>query len=187
MLGAYHETAAVDGPERPPQSRAEAGVLGSGEQLGPEQPVDVQALPDFIAAMQAARWDLAIQLHGSGQLTNPLMALFGARQVAGFHAEGGFMPDARLFCRWPEQGHEVQRLLTLCRHLGLPVDDGALEFPLRPGDDAALRAAWPSWDDSAPYACVHAGAQLASRRWPVARFASVGIGAGSSGRRFIAR
>jgi ADP-heptose:LPS heptosyltransferase len=120
----------------------------------PEQPVDVPALPDFIAAMQAARWDLAIQLHGSGQLTNPLVAAFGARQVAGFHAEGGFVPDARLFCHWPERGHEVQRLLALCRHLGLPVDDGALEFPLRPGDDAALRAAWPGWDDSAPYACV---------------------------------
>jgi ADP-heptose:LPS heptosyltransferase len=139
----------------------------------PEQPVDVPALPDFIAAMQAARWDLAIQLHGSGQLTNPLVAAFGARQVAGFHAEGGFVPDARLFCHWPERGHEVQRLLALCRHLGLSVDDGALEFPLRPGDDAALRAAWPGWDDSAPYACVHAGAQLASRRWPVARFAAV--------------
>jgi len=139
----------------------------------PEQPVDVRALPDFIAAMQAAQWDLVIQLHGSGQLTNPLVALFGARQVAGFHAEGGFVPDARLFCRWPERGHETQRLLSLCSHLGLPVDDGALEFPLRPEDDAPLRSAWPGWSDSASYACVHAGAQLASRRWPLARFAAV--------------
>lgn len=138
----------------------------------PEHPVDVAALPDFLSAMQAARWDLAVQLHGSGQLTNPLVALFGARRVAGFHAEGGFVPDAPLSCPWPTQGHEVQRLLALPRHLGLAVDDGALEFPLRPADDAALRAAWPAWDDAGPYACVHAGAQLASRRWPVERFAA---------------
>lgn len=139
----------------------------------PEQPVDLAALPDFLAAMQAARWDLAVQLQGSGQLTNPLVALFGARQVAGFHAEGGFVTDARLSCPWPTQGHEVQRLLALPRHLGLAVDDGALAFPLRPADDAALRAAWPGWDDAGPYACVHAGAQLPSRRWPVERFAAV--------------
>lgn len=139
----------------------------------PEQPADLRAWPDFLAAMQAARWDLAIQLHGGGQLTNPLLALFGARRMAGFHAEGGWVPDARGFCPWPTQGHETQRLLALCRHLGLPVDDGALEFPLYPGDAAALQAAWPAWRDGRPYACVHAGAQLASRRWPLARFAAV--------------
>ncbi|KQW43255.1 MULTISPECIES: glycosyltransferase family 9 protein [unclassified Roseateles] len=139
----------------------------------PEQPLDVRAWPDFLAAMQAAHWDLAIQLHGSGQLTNPLVALLGARHVAGFHAEGAHVPDARLFCRWPEGGHEVQRLLGLCRHLGLAVDDGTLEFPLRSGDDAMLRLAWHGWEGGSPYACVHAGAQLASRRWPVARFAAV--------------
>jgi len=139
----------------------------------PEQAVDLQAWPGFLAAMQAARWDLAVQLHGSGQLTNPLLALFGARRMAGFHAPGGWVPDARGFCAWPTQGHESQRLLALCRHLGLAVDDGALEFPLRPGDEAALDAVWPGWRDGHPYACVHAGAQLASRRWPLARFVAV--------------
>lgn len=139
----------------------------------PEQPVDVHALPDFISRMQAAQWDLAVQLHGSGQLTNPLISLFAARHTAGLRAEGGFAPEPALFCTWPDQGSEVQRLLAWCRHLDLPTDDGRLEFPLQPGDDEALRLAWPAWGHGPPYACLHAGAQLASRRWPVERFAGV--------------
>jgi ADP-heptose:LPS heptosyltransferase len=141
----------------------------------PEQPVDVGALPGFLAAMQSRGWDLAIQLHGGGQVTNPLLALLGARWNAGFQAPGAFVPaaDAARFCPWPERGHEVERLLALCRHLGLPVDDEALEFPLRAEDDEALREAWPGWDASPAYACVHAGAQLPSRRWPLDRFAAL--------------
>ncbi|RZJ10479.1 MAG: glycosyltransferase family 9 protein [Rubrivivax sp.] len=139
----------------------------------PERAVDTEALPGFLAAMQARQFDLAVQLHGSGQITNSLIAAFGARQVAGFHAEGGFVPDERLFRPWPRQGHEVQRLLALPRHLGLTLDGEHLEFPLRPEDDEALAAVWPRWPSSGPYACVHAGAQLPSRRWPTSRFAAV--------------
>jgi len=141
----------------------------------PEHPVDVRALPGFLRAMQDCRWDLAIQLHGSGQLTNPLVQLLGARATAGFYGPGALLPpaDAARYCPWPEQGHETQRLLALCRHLGLPFEGDDLEFPLRLEDDAALRTAWPGWEGCAGYACVHAGAQLPSRRWPVARFAAV--------------
>lgn len=141
----------------------------------PERPVDVGELPAFLAAQQARGWDLALQLHGGGQVTNPLAALLGARHLAGFHAPGAWVPpaDAARFCPWPEQGREAQRLLALCRHLGLPLDGEHLEFPLRPEDDAELWRAWPGWDDEPAYACVHVGAQLPSRRWPVARFAAL--------------
>jgi ADP-heptose:LPS heptosyltransferase len=130
-----------------------------------------------LAAMQAADWDLAIQLHGSGQLSNPLVAMFGARFSAGFHAPGAWVPpaDASLYCPWPEEGYEAHRLLALCDHLGLPHDGEALEFPLRPEDDAALDRVWPGWRRGG-YACLHAGSQLPSRRWPVARFAAVAEG-----------
>ncbi|MCE4553133.1 glycosyltransferase family 9 protein [Roseateles cellulosilyticus] len=138
----------------------------------PERPVDLAAIPAFLAEMQSRRFDVAVQLHGSGQIVNPLVSLFGARHMAGFHPPDA-PPPGPLFCAWPVHGHEVQRLLALCRHLGLATDDGALEFPLRPEDVTALRAAWPAWGDRGPYACVHAGAQLPSRRWPVARFAAV--------------
>jgi ADP-heptose:LPS heptosyltransferase len=139
----------------------------------PERDVDSAALPAFRAAMRASRWDLAVQLHGSGQIVNPLLLQLGARLNAGFHPPGGPVPEGGLFCPWPEQGHEVQRLLTLCRHLGLPADDASLAFPLGADDDIALREAWPAVRDARPYACLHAGAQLPSRRWPVTRFAAV--------------
>lgn len=149
----------------------------------PEQPPDLRALPGFLAGMQARGWDLAIQLHGGGQLTNPLVALLGAKHCAGFAAANAMVPaaDAERFCPWPEQGHETQRLLALCRHLRLPVDDAALEFPLRAEDAGALRRAWPGWDDCDGYACIHAGAQLPSRRWPVGRFAAVAQGLHDAG------
>lgn len=144
----------------------------------PEGGHDVAALPGFLADMQARGWDLAIQLHGSGELTNPLLALLGARHMAGFHGERAWVPpkDAANFRPWPLLGHEAQRLLSLCRGLGLPSEDDLLEFPVRPEDEAALRVQWPERDHVGPYACLHVGAQLPSRRWPLRRFAAVAQG-----------
>lgn len=153
----------------------------------PEQSVDVRGLPPALALLQSMDWDLAIQLHGSGQVTNPFLAMAGARQMAGFQGPGAWVPaaDADRFAPWPTLGHETERLLSLCHHLGLPVDDGHLEFPLRPEDDEAVRQAWPGWDDCASYACVHVGAQLPSRRWPLRRFAAVAQALHDDGHRVV--
>ncbi len=59
----------------------------------PEQPADSATLPDFLAAMRARRADLAIQMHGDGTITNPLVAEFGTRFNTGFGAPGS--GDAR--------------------------------------------------------------------------------------------
>lgn len=141
----------------------------------PEHPLDVRLLPAFLSAMQSAEWDLAIQLHGSGRVTNPLVAMLGARFTAGFHDDVALVPagDEARYCAWPLQGRETQRLLAVCSHLGLPAGDDTLEFPLQAADEDALRQAWPGWKTT-PYACLHAGAQLPSRRWPADRFAAVG-------------
>ncbi|TXD71087.1 glycosyltransferase family 9 protein, partial [Mitsuaria sp. TWR114] len=85
----------------------------------PEREPDVRALPAFLAAMHASDWDLAIQLHGSGERTNPFLALLGARWHAGFRSDATWVPpaDEARFAPWPLLGHETQRLLSLCRHL----------------------------------------------------------------------
>lgn len=136
---------------------------------------DVRALPDFLAQVQARRFDLAIQLHGGGAIVNPLLASFGARQSAGFITPDTWVPpdDADLYCPWPESGHEIERLLALTDHLGAPRCGTHLEFPLDDDDRQALNALWPDAGSGRPYACVHAGAQLPSRRWDPRRFAAV--------------
>jgi len=40
----------------------------------PEREPDVAALPDFLRESHASRYDLAIQLHGRGDLTNSVVA-----------------------------------------------------------------------------------------------------------------
>ncbi|MGC4080000.1 MAG: glycosyltransferase family 9 protein [Rubrivivax sp.] len=138
-------------PERPPSTRA--------EQLA------------FVAAMRARRWHLALQLHGSGAVVNPLLAAFGARFNAGFAAPGAPRPgaDRRRFVPWPERGTEVERLLALTDALGLPRQGEHLDFPLQASDRAHAAALL----GDGRWAIVHAGAQLPSRRWAPERFAAV--------------
>ncbi len=141
----------------------------------PEVACDPRALPDFLAQVQAQRFDLALQLHGSGGIVNPLVASFGARQTAGFFNEHAWRPteDAALYAPWPEQGHEIHRLLGLTDHLGLPRRGTQLDFPVLEADRDALAEIWPGAREGRRYVCVHAGAQLPSRRWPLERFAEV--------------
>ena len=140
----------------------------------PDAQCDVRALPDFLAQVQARRFDLAVQLHGNDPIVNPLVASFGARQSAGFTTSDTWVPtdDAELYCAWPEHGHEVERLLALTDHLGVARQGTHFEFPLEDDDRRALHALWPD-AGSRPYVCVHAGSQLPSRRWDPRRFAEV--------------
>jgi ADP-heptose:LPS heptosyltransferase len=70
---------------------------------------------------------------------------------------------------WNPHEHEVLRYLRLLSTLGIAADGEHLAFPLRDDDEQHLRQAWPGRDEVASYVCLHAGAQLPSRRWPVAR------------------
>jgi ADP-heptose:LPS heptosyltransferase len=132
--------------------------------------------------MNDARFDLALQMHGSGRIVNPLVAAFGARRTACFQEPGEWAPDPPLAVRWPEQGHEIERMLALTDHLGIARRGMHLEFPVAPEDLA--------WCDGllgrGMYACVHPGAQLPSRRWPVERFAAVADALARRGLRVVA-
>jgi ADP-heptose:LPS heptosyltransferase len=140
----------------------------------PEQSCDLAAVPDFLARMQAERFDLVIQMHGSGAIVNPLVALFGARRTAGYVTAERFAPDPELFAPYPAGQHEVRINLGLIEFLGAPARGEQLEFPLSPADEVALRALPEAVALQARrYACIHPGARLPSRRWPPARFAAV--------------
>lgn len=141
----------------------------------PEREPDIARIPAFLREMQAERFDLAIQLHGSGALVNPLVVLMGARRSAGFYLPGDYCPDAELFCPWPSRGREVRRLLRLMEFLGLPAQDERLDFPLRAEDFLALEALEGAETlQPGEYVCLHPGASVAERRWPVEWFAAAG-------------
>ncbi|HEU4323519.1 MAG TPA: glycosyltransferase family 9 protein [Roseiflexaceae bacterium] len=136
-------------------------------------PPHVELLPAFLAEAQARRFDLALQLHGSGVTSNPFTVLLGARHCAGCFLPGQYCPDPARFLPLPEDDHEIRRALAVLEHLGVPLQGEQLEFPLGPGDRASL-AALPEAGALAPgtYVCVHPGASTPLRRWSPAGFAA---------------
>jgi len=152
----------------------------------PEGAGDVRALPAFLAEIQDRRFDLALQMHGSGVVSNPFTALLGARCVAGFRLRALRCPEPGLFAPYPGDAHEVQRQLALVRFLGIADDGPQLEFPLAPDDRRDL-AALPEAELLAEreYACLAPGASAPTRRWPAARFAAVGDALAAGGLRVV--
>jgi ADP-heptose:LPS heptosyltransferase len=152
----------------------DAFVAFPGHALLPERDVDERAWPGFMAGMRATRFDLALQMHGSGSVSNDIVQAFDAREVAGFHPPGEPAPDGGRFCRWPETGSEVERCLALTDFLGLARHGTALEFPLTSAEIAyAVTLCEHHGLVAGRYVCIHPGARLASRRWPAERYAAL--------------
>jgi ADP-heptose:LPS heptosyltransferase len=150
----------------------------------PEREPLHDAIPGFLREVRDRRADLALQLHGSGRITNPLVARFGARSRAGFCESSSSMPADGTFIPWPSVGYEAQRLLTLVRALGIETRGDWLEFPVREDDEAELRALARAggWTlEPFGYVCIHAGARKAAKRWAPERFAAVGDALAESG------
>jgi ADP-heptose:LPS heptosyltransferase len=137
----------------------------------PEQPCDAGAARAFAERMRTRKFDLAIQLHGSGGVTNAVVGEFGAREMAGFFAPGTRSPGL-WFLPW-QQRHEIHQLLALTEHLGMPSCGDALEFPLSAADHQAWSELRQRHGIRDPVAVIHPGSQLPSRRWLPERFASV--------------
>lgn len=137
----------------------------------PEQAPRFELLPGFLADVRARAFDLVAQMHGSGQLSNAVVADFGARQVIGYTAAAS---EAQGFLPWRDTQREALRWLDLLEACGVPPRGAALEFPLTDADHAELAALSARTGlDPARTVCVHPGARLPSRRWRLARFAAV--------------
>lgn len=141
----------------------------------PEREAEPSALIDFLMQARRRRFHLALQLHGSGRMSNYIVSLMSGGRCAGFHPADRLWTPGERFLPWPERGHEVQRCLALMRHLGLPSQGEQMEFPLSAEErrDWARRAAALRLKPR-QYVCLHPGARLPSRRWPAARFIEVG-------------
>jgi ADP-heptose:LPS heptosyltransferase len=125
----------------------------------------------FLAEARARSFDVAIQLHGDGRVTNELIGRLGSRCTAGLARPGAPRPDSERFPDVPVTASEVERTLLPLRALGVYEQGRHLELPeSRSEREAAVGVT----AGVGRYAVVHAGATLASRRWDPDGFAVVG-------------
>ncbi len=139
----------------------------------PEQPAERLAFPDFLKQVQEQHFDLALQMQGSGVISNPLTDLFAAKYTAGFYTKDNYCPDKDLFIEYPGDIHEIYRHLQLMEHLGVNEHTTELEFPVTEKDEEDFeKAALPVIANE--YVILHPGARGVNRQWEPENFAVIG-------------
>jgi ADP-heptose:LPS heptosyltransferase len=143
-----------------------------GHPAFPERDFDAHAVPAFFEEMISRRFDLAIQMHGSGSIINTLMVMLGARETAGFYLPGSYCPEPERYAIYPGHEPEIWRHLTLMAYLGIPLQGDHLEFPIYTEDRDAFASLKHTAGIDNRYICVHPGASSCDKCWPVERFAA---------------
>jgi ADP-heptose:LPS heptosyltransferase len=115
-------------------------------------------------------FDLAIQMHGAGNVSNGFVASLGAAHSLG-HGDPG---DDRLTLirQWQELEREPLRWLHLLELLHVPAAGRHLEFPITQ-DEQRHAERLMGGVDGRPVVGVHVGASIPERRWPPDAFATV--------------
>lgn len=128
----------------------------------------------ILQKIQQEQFDLLIQLHGDGRITNPIAAHFGAKKLAGSFIHGNCCPDKKTFVVYNDKISEVQRNLAVLANLEIPPLRDNLDFPITQEDKNELQQL-PifSFLQFAPFVCIHPGARDPRRRWNPNYFALV--------------
>jgi ADP-heptose:LPS heptosyltransferase len=117
------------------------------------------------------RFDLAIQMHGSGEVSNGFVAVLEVTHSVGFGLPG----ERRLMTvlSWVASEPEPLRWLRLAAAVGATPAGLHLEFPVTAGE-LARATALIGPPDGRPVIGLHTGASDPSRRWPAESFARLG-------------
>lgn len=138
-----------------------------------ESPFSRERTRAFMSDQQAYGYDIAIQMHGNGRVSNQFVLDLGARVSVGFYA-GERPKGLTLAAKYPTHGAEIRRNLLLAKLLGCPNQSTRLEFPLTEDDEAEADLLLASRQGArGPLVVVHPGARSPARRWPAERFAAV--------------
>lgn len=152
-----------------------------------EKAPNTRALPAFLSEIQSREFDLAMQMHGDGSITNIFTLLLGAQRTLGFYLPPDGDRFAGDFAPYPEELHEIYRNLALvevaksqgqvskfAREQG-PEWDESIDFPLTSEDEEAYaQLAKDHGLRTREYACLHAGGSDPTHRWSPESFAAVG-------------
>jgi D-beta-D-heptose 7-phosphate kinase/D-beta-D-heptose 1-phosphate adenosyltransferase len=106
--------------------------------------------------------DIAVDLHGRGPGSQPLLLAMRPRRLIAFaHPD---IPETAGFPQWRPGEHEAHRWCRMLSESGIPADPRKLDINVPPGPVAP----------SVPGATlIHPGAASNARRWPPERFAAV--------------
>ncbi|MGY1716125.1 glycosyltransferase family 9 protein [Geodermatophilus sp. SYSU D01106] len=139
------------------------------------------AVRRFLAEQRAEGYDLAVQLHGGGANSNPLVAALGARVTAGARDTGA--PPLDRWLPYAHDQHEVLRCLDVVGLVGAAPVTLEPRLAPTPGDAAAAAAVLPA--GPAPLVALHPGAQDPRRRWPPGCFAALADALADAGARVV--
>ncbi|GAA2706974.1 glycosyltransferase family 9 protein [Micromonospora olivasterospora] len=136
---------------------------------GPDPGEPETPMAAFLAAAREERFDLALQVHGGGGNSNPVVAGLGARVTAGLRAEDA--PPLDRWIRYVYYQHEVLRYLEVAALVGAPATTIVPTLAVTEADRA--EAARVLGEPTRPRVALHPGATDTRRRWPAERFAEV--------------
>jgi ADP-heptose:LPS heptosyltransferase len=149
-----------------------------------EVEVDQPRVRAFLRAQRAWRYDLVVQLHGSGRASTPFALALRGRMTAGYY-EREWQAGLTYGAPYPDAGPEVLRNLGIARLLGCADLSPRLEFPLTQPDRDEADELLRGLDGRGPLVGLHTGARAPSRRWPASRFAQVADALASQGARIV--
>jgi len=136
---------------------------------------------ELTAAARAEGFDLALQLHGGGRNSNPVVLALGARVTAGLRT-----PDAPPLDRWLHYDYyqpEVVRYLEVAELVGAQPVTSDPRLPVTGRDLTEARTVVGS--PRRPRVAIHPGATDMRRRWPAGRFAAVGDALADAGAELV--
>jgi len=120
---------------------------------------------------QWPRFDLVMQMHGSGEVSNGFVAALEATHSVGFGPPGERRLTTAL--TWVDSDREPLRWLRLAETVGAAAAGLHFEFPVTPAERARVAELIGSPDER-PVIGLHVGASDPSRRWPADSFARLG-------------
>lgn len=152
-----------------PFDRVIVPPVSSGVRLEPEEQENDEQLRIFFEQMQKEKFDIAIQLHGGGQNSNPFIFRMKPALSIGLATPTAPKPD-----RWIPYiyyHHEIARYLEVMKLLEAPAEITEPRIPVLKSDMESLHTQLPHLPGD--YAVIHPGASDKRRRWEPQKFAAV--------------
>ncbi len=144
-------------------------VVPAGPGIRGPDPGEAPDSGDFAPRVRGEGFDLALQLHGGGRNSNPVVNGLGARVTAGL-----WTPDAEPLDRWVRYVYyqpEIFRYLEVVGLVGAQPVTYRPRLPVTPADVAEARAVVGA--PARRRVAIHPGASDVRRRWSAARFGAV--------------